>query len=113
MNPVLLVRLMPRTPRKVTFHHVNEDENLVDVEVRSVDGEESVLHTTEHHPFWDKTTKLWTDAGKLIPNHELATSDGSVATVTTVADNAGRQTMYNLTVADIHTYYEGYSQVIL
>jgi len=64
-----------------------------------------VLHTTQHHPFWDQTDQRWTDAAELVPGHQLRTLDGEIATVTAVRNHTGTKAMRDLTVADIHTYY--------
>jgi hypothetical protein len=66
----------------------------------------AVLATTQHHPFWDQTTKTWTDATDLQPGvSTLISPDGAVQTVAAVDNFTGAQNMYNLTVADTHTYY--------
>jgi RHS repeat-associated protein len=68
-------------------------------------GTTTVLHTTDHHPFWDQTSKVWVDAEDLRVGHELRTADGRAATVTGVRSFAGAETMHNLTVDTVHTYY--------
>jgi hypothetical protein len=44
-------------------------------------------------------------AGALLAGHELLAPDGTHSTVESVHNFTGAQTMYNLTVADTHTYY--------
>ncbi|GLI03334.1 RHS repeat-associated core domain-containing protein [Phytohabitans aurantiacus] len=119
------------TAQRVTALHVNRDTDLTDVTVTVTDkrtparraagpqlalaglaavgalaaGTTTVLHTTDHHPFWDETAKVWVGAGDLAVGHELRTADGRVATVTGVRSFPGPQTMHDLTVDAIHTYY--------
>ncbi|MEH1129520.1 RHS repeat-associated core domain-containing protein [Micromonospora sp. CPCC 206061] len=102
------------TAKRVTALHVNRDTDLTDVTV-AVTGNgmppkpgaraTTVLRTTDHHPFWDRTAKVWVDAADLRVGHELRTADGQVATVIAVRSYAGVQTMHDLTVDDLHTYY--------
>ncbi|WP_198041351.1 LamG-like jellyroll fold domain-containing protein [Micromonospora chokoriensis] len=109
---------------KVTYLHVNIDDDLTDVTVRDGEsGETSVLKTTEHHPFWDATDGRWVDAGQLTPGHRLLVHDdkriegdstgagmggggpGRTVTVVKVDDVDGSKTMRDLTVDNTHTYY--------
>jgi hypothetical protein len=95
----------PRTGKtsaqKVTDRLVNADTELVDLTVRT-GGRATTVHTTKEHPFWDPERLKWTGAGDLEPGVVVA---GSAATVGAAREFAGRQTMYNLTVANVHTYY--------
>jgi len=98
--------------RTVTALHVNQDTELTDVTIRTPDGSTIVLHTTQHHPFWDSTSGTWVDAWQLRPGQTLrhaqgaagTTSDGLV-TVVAVRSFTGSEWMNNLTVAIDHTYY--------
>ena len=93
------------TRRQVTALHVNADADLTDVTLETADGHHAKIHTTQNHPFWDVTAQAWVAAGQLQTGHELATPDGTQAKVADVSNFVGHETMYNLTVADIHTYY--------
>ncbi len=90
--------------KPVTALHLNQDTELADVTVTEGNGNRAVLHTTQHHPFWDGTRHIWADAADLQPGDQLQTPHG-VATVAGVRSFTGRHPMYNLTVQDIHTYY--------
>ncbi|MFJ1598391.1 polymorphic toxin-type HINT domain-containing protein [Streptomyces sp. NPDC088261] len=90
--------------RPVTATHINHDDDLVDVKIKSGD-QSSVLHTTSRHPFWDETLKTWVPAGKLTPGHQLATAINQNVRVTAVRRIPGSADMYNLTVGELHTYY--------
>ena len=108
----------------VTMLHINQDTALTDVTLTLIatnphsgpappaDGHSSgsggrsvTLHTTQHHPFWDDTAKLWVDAADLVPGHLLLTEGGSTAVVAGVRNFTGSEEMRDLTVATIHTYY--------
>ncbi|MEV0129402.1 polymorphic toxin-type HINT domain-containing protein [Dactylosporangium sp. NPDC050688] len=65
----------------------------------------AVLQTTQHHPFWDKTSGAWVQAGQLEVGHQLLTSDGSVRVVVLVVNATDTKVMRDLTVATFHTYY--------
>jgi RHS repeat-associated protein len=88
----------------VTRLHLNTDTDLADVIVANK-GRENVVHTTQNHPFWDATTQRWTRTGDLRPGDALGSVDGSDVRVVQVRNFTGRQSMYNLTVSHLHTYY--------
>ncbi|QNA75491.1 hypothetical protein C8250_029615 [Streptomyces sp. So13.3] len=89
----------------VTALIVNYDTDLVDVTVHGQDGKDSTLHTTSKHPFWDETTHSWVPAGKLESGHVLATAENRHVPVVSVHVTPGAANRYNLTVAELHTYY--------
>ncbi|MEV4562074.1 polymorphic toxin-type HINT domain-containing protein, partial [Kitasatospora sp. NPDC049285] len=91
--------------REVTALHVNHDDDLIDLTVSTPDGRSVVVHTTARHPFWDDTQKKWVPAGKLTNGDALETSANAHAYVRGVALVNGTADMFNLTVADLHTYY--------
>ncbi|GAA3206566.1 hypothetical protein GCM10020256_01700 [Streptomyces thermocoprophilus] len=94
-----------RAPRTVEAQLIHHDDDLVDITARTADGREAVLHATSDHPFWNATDHTWTPAGDLRPGTRLTTPSGTPAQVTAVTDRPGDAWMYNLTVADLHTYY--------
>ncbi|MFD5563542.1 polymorphic toxin-type HINT domain-containing protein [Kitasatospora griseola] len=62
--------------------------------------------STQHHPYWDITTNRWTDAGDLQPGDQVLSANDTTVTVEAVRTyQTEPQTAYNLTVADLHTYY--------
>lgn len=84
---------------------VKHDTDLYDLKVHTAKGDE-VVHTTRHHPFFDRTTHAWVDADKLAAGDQLTTADGTVATV--VAGSAPAKTdgdMWDLTVPGDHDFY--------
>lgn len=60
---------------------------------------------TQHHPFWSPSAHRWIDAGDLQPGQTLRTSGGETVTVVDVHRYQRLHSAYNLSVADIHTYY--------
>ena len=91
--------------KEVTAVHHNKDTDLADVIVADQRGKESVLHTTQNHPFWDVTTQSWTPAGALKRGELLLEPTGDRLQVALVKPLIMPRVMLNLTVADIHTYY--------
>ncbi len=112
--------------QQVTVLHEHLDTKLTDVTVSTVGapgsggvatGEghgdrstrgptETVLHTTQNHPFWDATADAWVNAADLKPGVSTLTGpSGEIQLVTEVRNFVGAQTMNDLTVAGVHTYY--------
>ncbi len=91
--------------RRVELLHDNHDADLADVTVRTGTGATVTIHTTWHHPFWDATARLWTEAAHLPTGTRLRTLDGSTETVVAVRTWLGGHDMRDLTVAEVHTYY--------
>ncbi|MBM2615793.1 HNH endonuclease [Actinoplanes sp. LDG1-06] len=85
--------------------HDNLDHDLVNLTVTLPDGTKSVIHTTANHPFWDETSQSWTDAASLRAGHSLRTPAGDQVTVKSVVVLLAARHMFNVTVADVHTYY--------
>lgn len=63
------------------------------------------MHTTSKHPFWDDAAHAWVTAGKLKPGHTLNTDKNHHATVLATRITPGAANRWNLTVAQLHTYY--------
>ncbi|MFJ2214784.1 polymorphic toxin-type HINT domain-containing protein [Streptomyces sp. NPDC101062] len=92
-------------PREVTRLIVTEDDKHFNtLSIATEDGIEELTATYEH-PFWSPSEKRWLDAGDLEAGMTLLTDDGSTVIVTgnRAFDQSART--YNLTIADIHTYY--------
>jgi hypothetical protein len=66
--------------RTVTRLWTHVDDDLLDVVALTEDGVETI-HTTEHHRFWNDTTKRWVDAKDLRSGDRLRTTDGDIVTV--------------------------------
>ena len=82
----------------VTQLHLNLDTDLEDVTVADSNGHQSVIHTTQNHPFWDQTQQAWLPVDHLTPGDKLHTTEGS-ATVQSIRPTTGTRLMYNLTIA--------------
>jgi serpin B len=65
-----------------------------------------VIRTTETHPFFVKG-KGWTPANELRPRNFLSTSGGDWVEVDAVRITRASEPVYNLRVADHHTYFVG------
>ncbi|MFF3566102.1 polymorphic toxin-type HINT domain-containing protein [Streptomyces sp. NPDC002574] len=102
-------------PHTVTAAFSHHDNDLIDLTIRGQDGKNATLHTTSEHPFWDETKHAWIPAGKLKAGHELNTDQNRHVVLVAVHVRPGSAYMYNLTVADLHTYYvlAGYTPVLV
>jgi len=65
-----------------------------------------VIRTTLEHPFW-ADGKGWTAAGSLKQGDRIATLSGEWITVEELYDTGEWEAVYNLRVADWHTYFVG------
>ncbi|MFF5076327.1 polymorphic toxin-type HINT domain-containing protein [Actinoplanes sp. NPDC000266] len=92
--------------KEVTALHINADTELTDLTIKLADGRNVIVHTTEEHPFWSQDRREWIEAGDLAPGEGLAArSPSDDPEIGSVRVFDGRRAMYNLTVADIHTFY--------
>ncbi|MEV4612877.1 polymorphic toxin-type HINT domain-containing protein [Kitasatospora sp. NPDC049258] len=85
-----------------------DDQDFTDLTITAegTTTEAKPLTSTQHHPYWDATNSRWTNAADLQPGDRLRSSDGSTVTVESVRNyQLAPTTAYNLTVADLHTYY--------
>ncbi|MGW7030774.1 ricin-type beta-trefoil lectin domain protein [Streptomyces xanthophaeus] len=84
-------------------------KNLVEVAV-DTDGDAGtpadLITATDKHPFWVADLEEWVNATDLDAGQWLRTSAGTYVQVASIKRwTAERETVYNLTVADLHTYY--------
>ncbi|MFD4218228.1 RHS repeat-associated core domain-containing protein [Streptomyces griseus] len=79
------------------------DKQLVDITLGT--GTSHTLTATEGHPFWAPALNRWIQADQLTDGQWLQTSTGTWVQVTAVTHRSTSTTVYNLTVADLHTYY--------
>jgi hypothetical protein len=90
-----------KKPRKVTHVWVHKDQL---VNLNFTNGKH--LTTTDDHPFWNETDRQWQEARQLSNGDQIFTGTPAVLTVEGLDWAAARQNLsYNLTVADLHTYY--------
>ncbi|GAB2873290.1 RHS repeat-associated core domain-containing protein [Streptomyces deserti] len=92
-------------PRKVTHLIVTEDDkHFNELSIATDDGIEQLTATYEH-PFWSPSERDWIEAGDLAPGMTLRTDEGDTVVVTGNRAYSDHVRTYNLTVADLHTYY--------
>lgn len=84
------------------------EKSLVDILLN--DGES--ITATSGHPFYLPRIKLWVEAGDLTEGQLLLDSDGSLLEITRISERIGNSRVFNLTVANDHTYYAGVSGVL-
>ncbi|MFB7475020.1 RHS repeat-associated core domain-containing protein [Kitasatospora sp. NPDC056184] len=66
----------------------------------------TTIASTSTHPYWDETTRRWTEAGALQTGHRLIGPDQSTMLIVgTRSYTTQPQQAHDLTVADLHTYY--------
>jgi len=65
-----------------------------------------VIETTPEHPFYVRD-KGWTPAGELEIGDFLSSEDGQWMAIDDLLDTGELDTVYNLRVADYHTYFVG------
>ena len=84
---------------------IDHDTDLLDLTVTDDHGAERVVHTTQHHPFWDVSTHTRVEAESLRVGEHLASS--TAATVMVVAKTVvyGAAGMRDLTISDVHDFY--------
>ena len=86
------------------------------VAIHLTDG--TTIDATDHHPFWvtnrsTKTRGTWVNAIDLDAGDRLQGGDGSTETIRSVDVSVQALSAYNLTVADLHTYYAGERSVLV
>jgi hypothetical protein len=95
----------PEKVQKVIVTHTDEDFTDLAIASPKANSPPQHLTTTWHHPFWDATHHRWTDAHDLTPGTKLRQPDGTTVTITTVRNYHRHATTYDLTIADLHSYY--------
>ncbi|MEV4110409.1 polymorphic toxin-type HINT domain-containing protein [Nonomuraea sp. NPDC049695] len=82
--------------------------NLIQITV-DTDGkkgdETGVILATEHHLFWDSEDHQWVRADHLTSADHLRAPDGATVQVVSTTKRQNHPTVYDLTVADVHTFY--------
>ncbi|MFD8315515.1 RHS repeat-associated core domain-containing protein [Streptomyces sp. NPDC059694] len=79
------------------------DKQLVDITLGT--GTSHTLTATDGHPFWAPALNRWIQADQLTDGQWLQTSTGTWVQITAVTHRTTSTTVYNLTVADLHTYH--------
>ncbi|MFF0553406.1 polymorphic toxin-type HINT domain-containing protein [Streptomyces sp. NPDC004311] len=84
--------------------YTEDDKTYVDLSIQTPDGIKTIT-TTGHHPFWSESDQAWKNAQDLKPGTTLRTDQGTPTAVSAVRVYEAFNKTYNLTVADLHTYY--------
>lgn len=80
-------------------------KHLVEITFTAEGGSPARINATEGHPFWAPELHRWVDAGKLAPGDRVEDSQHQPVTVRAVRSWTQQQTVYNLTVDTLHTFY--------
>ncbi|MFJ4964309.1 polymorphic toxin-type HINT domain-containing protein [Streptomyces sp. NPDC088729] len=92
-------------PRKVThLIRTQGDKNFNELSISADSGVEKIAATFEH-PFWSPSEQRWVLARALTVGMSLQTEDAQTALVIGNRAFEKRERTYNLTIADLHTYY--------
>jgi hypothetical protein len=83
----------------------DHDTSLTEVRVTGGAGGSTTIGTTPTHPFWSESSDSWVDAAALAAGSRLKSRSGAPVTVTGVRSYVGSRLMYDVTVANTHTYY--------
>jgi Pretoxin HINT domain len=90
--------------RVVTATMVHDDNDLLDVVVRTERGDE-VIHTTDHHRVWDETRRAWSLAIDLSVGDQLRSANDKAMFVERLVRISGHSPMLDLTIDTDHTFY--------
>ncbi|WP_244991259.1 RHS repeat-associated core domain-containing protein [Saccharothrix coeruleofusca] len=95
------------TDREVvgTIVHSDEGDALIELTVTAQDGSRGTVEGTSWHPVWLAEERRFVTLGDLEPGQHLAAVDRTSPIVTTVEPRTHWALVYDLTVADAHTYY--------
>jgi RHS repeat-associated protein len=92
------------TFRTVTATLTHDDNDLLDLVVKTDTGTETI-HTTDHHRIWNETKHSWVLAIDLKSGNELRSENGQHAYVSRLIHIPGHRSMLDLTVEIDHTFY--------
>lgn len=84
---------------------VTADKEASDLRLERADVDET-LGVTREHPFWVRD-QGWVKAYRLAPGDQVFTESGAWARVVSNTPRTTRQYVYNLSVADDHTFFVG------
>ncbi|MEU6212364.1 polymorphic toxin-type HINT domain-containing protein [Streptomyces sp. NPDC047023] len=84
--------------------YTEDDKKYTDLSIRT-DADVKTITTTDHHRFWSESDGVWKEAGNLKPGERLRTADGATVDLAVVRTYTAFNETYDLTVADLHTYY--------
>lgn len=97
-----------KTLQEVTHLIFGEGENEL-IDITLTNGE--IITTTAKHPFY--VNNIWLDAEKIAEGNILLSSNNEKLNVERVKSYDQKLNVYNLTVANDHTYYVGNSEALV
>ncbi|WP_338686578.1 polymorphic toxin-type HINT domain-containing protein [Streptomyces acidiscabies] len=100
-NPVTGFTAARTVTRLIITEH---DKHFNELTLATQRGTEHLTATNEH-PFWSPSAGTWVSTERLRPGATLRTVDGTTVTVRHNRPFEQIARTYNLTVADLHTYY--------
>ncbi|MER7759869.1 polymorphic toxin-type HINT domain-containing protein [Streptomyces sp. NPDC097619] len=92
-------------PREVTDLIVTEDDKRFNELTLATPTGPERLTATHEHPFWSPSERRWVEAEDLTPGTTVRSESGSNIRVTANRPFTKTARTYNLSVADLHTYY--------
>lgn len=107
----------------ITAVHRHDDPSITTLKLQTPDGLSETITTTPEHPFYvtvkagnglrprplghEDLNEHWVGAGHLVTGDKLKLADGREGSVVNVTTQAKSQEMFNLTVAEAHTFFVG------
>ena len=92
--------------RPVTDVFEASEREVLELTFVGASGTVEVLRVTPEHPLWSLDDSEWDEAGELEPGEQVDALFGPMRLVSTVASPV-TATVFNLEVADSHTYFVG------
>lgn len=90
--------------RVTAIHRTTTDTDFTRLTIKTATGAQSI-ESTSNHPYYNETSQAWTEAGSIKPGDHLQTLNGAHVIVTATESYVKPQITYDLTIADLHTYY--------
>jgi hypothetical protein len=106
VEPGDLVLAYDETLGQTSLYTVTAALVYLDSVIVTLKVDDEVIVTTPEHPFYTMAGE-WVPAGELQVDEQLRRADGTYGSVEAVDVTTQPQLMYNLTVADVHTYFIG------
>jgi RHS repeat-associated protein len=90
--------------KPVTHKWIVEDKEIYEIGITTIDGSYQNIEATASHPFY-VVGKGWIKTTDLKLGDRMVDNQGVPITVTLLRNTNRKDTAYNFTVADFHTYY--------
>ncbi|HEY0713388.1 MAG TPA: polymorphic toxin-type HINT domain-containing protein, partial [Polyangia bacterium] len=97
--------------KSVVRTFVKPADEVILLEVATHEGKHTSIEVTANHPVF-VLGRGWTDVGDLLPGRDRLIDDrGLPVSIVAATPRAGSQLVFNLEVADHHTYYAGEARI--